>query len=493
MTASHELSAQPAPSARRRRGWLLLCLLAAAGLVGGTLVLVLVGTDRALQQAVAEADAQDPGWRLAQLEEKRVPPPDKDNSALQVLAARRLIPTGWGGSPGYAELFQDLPPEAQLNSQQVAALKAELQKVAKGRDEARKLADMPDGHFVINWTPDVMSTNLSAIQDVRQVVSVLQNDALLRAQEKDPDGAVRSLQAAVSAGQSIGDVPLAVAQLVRIACVSVGTLNLERVLAQGEPSPAALADMQHLLEQEDRQPYLLVMARGERAGSDQCMTWLESGSPSSAKLAPLVGGPGNQEVALLLCLPGEMKREHAGLLHYMNEVVEAAKLPEPERKKRLDQLETTIRQRPVMVRLLAPAMSKLADADRRTHAFQRCAIIMLAAERYRQEHNRWPESVGALAEDGYLEKAPADPYDGAPIRLKRVADGLVIYAVGPDGVDDGGNLDRKMKFARGTDLGFRLWDVAKRRQPPLLPKPRDESPDAGPPGAEQGDTLDSRP
>jgi hypothetical protein len=488
MTTPYDVPAQPAPAAWRRRGWFLVALLAAAGVVAGTLLYLSYGVDRALRDAVAEADAQDPGWRLPQLDEKRVRPQDQDNSALQAQAARRLIPTGFGSASGYAELFQDLPPEAQLNDQQVRALKAELQKAAKGRDEARKLADMPEGHFVMNWAPDFFSTNLSTIQDVRQVVNLLQNDAMLRAQEKDPDGAVRSLQAAVNGGRSIGDVPSAVAQLVRLACVAVGTLNVERMLAQGEPSPAALAELQHLLEEEDRHPYLLVMARGERAGSDQCLTWLESGGPSPAKLAPLVGGPGNQEVAFLLCLPGEMKREHAGLLHYMNEVVEAAKLPGPEGKKRLDQVEATIRQRPVMVRLLAPAMGKMAGADRRMHAHLRCAIVMLAAERYRQEHNRWPGSVQDLVNDGYLEGLPADPYDGAAVRLKRVADGLVIYAVGPDGQDDGGNLDRKMTFARGTDLGFRLWDVAKRRQPPLPPKPpppaaSPDSPADAPPGA----------
>jgi hypothetical protein len=485
MTVPHQLPAEPQAPAWRRRGCLLLCLLVAGGLLVAALVFLAAGSDRALQEAVAEADAQDPGWRLPQLEEKRVPPPDKDNSALQVLAARRLIPTNWGGSPGYTNLFQDLPPEAQLNAQQLAALKAELQKVTKGRDEARKLADMPDGHFVINWTPDVMSTNLSVIQDVRQVVSVLQNDALLRAQEKDPDGAVRSLQAAVDGGRSIGDVPMAIPQLVRIACVAVGTLNLERVLAQGEPSPAALAEFQHLLEEEDRHPYLLVMARGERAGSDQCMTWLESGNVSSAQITAVAGGPGNETLALYLRVPGEMKRERAALLRYMNQLVESAKQPEPERKKRLEALEASIRKQPPLVRLLAPAMSKMADADRRMHGHLRCAVVLLAAERYRQEHNRWPESVRALVDDGYLREAPVDPYDGARIRLKRVADGLVIYAVGPDGQDDGGNLDRKMTFPRGTDLGFRLWDVSKRRQPPLPPKPTEPPvPPDSPPGAE---------
>jgi hypothetical protein len=39
----------------------------------------------------------------------------------------------------------------------------------------------------------------------------------------------------------------------------------------------------------------------------------------------------------------------------------------------------------------------------------------------------------------------------------------VIYSVGDDGVDHGGDLDSPLQ--KGKDRGLRLWDVAKRRQP----------------------------
>jgi hypothetical protein len=45
----------------------------------------------------------------------------------------------------------------------------------------------------------------------------------------------------------------------------------------------------------------------------------------------------------------------------------------------------------------------------------------------------------------------------------------MIYAVGPDLVDNGGKLHLSAN-PRGTDLGFRLWDVPARRQLPLPPK-----------------------
>jgi hypothetical protein len=95
----------------------------------------------------------------------------------------------------------------------------------------------------------------------------------------------------------------------------------------------------------------------------------------------------------------------------------------------------------------------------------RCAIVALAAERYRRARGQWPETLEALAAVGYLKQVPTDVFDGRPLRWRRLDDGAVVYSVGPDGQDNGGKLDPKNPAAPGTDVGIRLWDVARRRQP----------------------------
>jgi hypothetical protein len=82
-------------------------------------------------------------------------------------------------------------------------------------------------------------------------------------------------------------------------------------------------------------------------------------------------------------------------------------------------------------------------------------------------------SLEALVADGLLQRVPADPYDGAPLRYRRHDDRVVIYSVAMDRQDDGGTFDGKAGMTRGTDLGFTLWDVAHRR---LLPLPAAEPP-----------------
>jgi hypothetical protein len=37
-----------------------------------------------------------------------------------------------------------------------------------------------------------------------------------------------------------------------------------------------------------------------------------------------------------------------------------------------------------------------------------------------------------------MPQVPLDPFTGQPLKLKPTAYGVVVYSVGPDGVDDGG-------------------------------------------------------
>jgi hypothetical protein len=64
-----------------------------------------------------------------------------------------------------------------------------------------------------------------------------------------------------------------------------------------------------------------------------------------------------------------------------------------------------------------------------------------------------------------LSRVPLDPFDAAPLRYRRLDKGVVVYSIGPDGEDNGGKFDKHAN-KQGTDLGFRLWDVVQRRQPP---------------------------
>ena len=170
--------------------------------------------------------------------------------------------------------------------------------------------------------------------------------------------------------------------------------------------------------------------------------------------------------ALQVGVPGNLARRRAEFLRAMTQLVEVAKRPPDQWQPDLDRLAAEGTRSAFIVRFHAPPVDDVARTMLQNHAMLRCSICAAAAERFRRTNGRWPVSLGELVTAGLL-RTPTDPYDGQPVRLKRVSDGLVVYTVGPDKTDDGGNLSPNP--TPGTDCGLRLWDVPARRQPPRPP------------------------
>jgi hypothetical protein len=446
------------PFWKRRPFWVILTLVFLFSVLGWVFGVAWVAAQRALQEALAEADRLDPGWRLQDLEAQRAPVPDEENAALQVMAAKRLLPAKWPNSKTY-QLTQQVHAPEQLTAAQFALLQAEFANAAEARTEVRKLALLPHGRY-----PPVTDSRPAFGMEALALAKMLLLDALLLAQEGDVDGALRCCRGSLNAGRSFGDEPVFFSQLVRLACQTVALQGIEHTLAQGEPADAALADLQELLRQEEAEPWLLHMMRGERAGINEAI------QAGKTELSDLTQAYPNGTLELLeLSLPGARLQNLAGHITYLNQMVEIAKAPVEEQANRTKELEAGTGRQPLLVRRSVPVLRNLAlENSLSGHANLRCAIAALAAERYRHRHGHWPEQLSALVPE-FLPGVSLDPFDGAPLRVCRTDDGLVIYSPGADRQDNGGKINRENSATPGTDLGLRLWDTGKRRQPASEP------------------------
>jgi len=475
MAAPSEAAApfEPAYSAPRPSRWqrtrrISLIALALIVLLPGVYLYFQKAAHDDLQAAIAEVNQLDPGWRLDELLARRRDVPPGKNSATVVIAARKLF-----GSSNFKvqDKLDDVPPPLRLQDDVAELLRGELKPLAAAIAEAGKLAKLPSGRFTTAYTPDFISTVLPDVQSIRPVAALLHLDIWLKAHEGDFQGAWVSAQAMLNAGRAVGDEPLFLTLLIRTAVQSMTVANLERILGQGEVPASALAEMAKALEEESAEPLLRIGARGERAGMHQLFEKVESGEVQWKNVMTVIGGKGSAWDERLddLVPKGMIIRSHAWYLRAMSRVVEASQFSAMEQERVLKEVEKSVANAPRIANLLFPAVTRLAEAERREDTRMACAVAALAAEQFRLAQQRWPGSLEDLVKAGFLKNAPMDLYDGKPLRLRQAADGLVLYSIGADGTYRGEALDNLTAVDQrimGQRIEFRLWALAARRRPP---------------------------
>jgi hypothetical protein len=461
----------------------------------GSYAFVVISGNIQLKDATAEAEQLDGPWRLADIDAKRGAVPDAENSSLQVAAAAQALPAKWprwdhnfgsvnnedAADPGAAKdralrwSFSERKPPVPLNDMQIASLKEELKRAQAALAIARKLADLRKGRYPVKFSGDfIRAKNIGHVQAARALTDVLRYDALLRAQDRDSDGAIRSCLAALNAGRSFGDEPGYMSQMVRVACASVATHFVVNTLALCEPGADVLAAAQRALSEDAEEPLLVYAARGERASMDLYLGGIQAGEMSFSQVrSELTGKPSSDELLSrdnweTLRFLASVRTHRAALLRWYTELVEVGKLPPEIRTRRLSELRSGVRSgfrfSELDIDYHIHAGCSLGLGMSRLCAYERCAAVAMALERYRKDRAKWPGDLAELMPK-YLDKIPLDPFDGKPLRFRRFDEGVVVYSVGSDGADNGGHVERTIG-EEGMDFGFRLWDLKYRRQPP---------------------------
>lgn len=436
-------------------------------------------TANKLQQTLAELDRSDPGWRLEVIEAAREDVPEEENSARVVVAAAQRLPRPWPSFGFPEEHFHNLQSNELLSGEDFARLSGELTSAQTALGLTARLADMPRGRHRIQYERNPIATLLPHVQESRNLVMLLDYESMRRNQKDESNKALTACRTALNVARSIGDEPFYISQLVRTACVQHVCRDIERTLGHGEPSPEDMSALQKMLESEDAFLALLAALRGERAMMHTAFQGVARGELSVNELGGWrQGGSASDSLKNTLIDLWRMNtpEDHALYLSLMAARIKEAQRPMHEQAAMEKEFEAKVRELPknaVITRLLLPAVSKMGEAFRRKHALLRSTIVALAAERYRREKKSWPDNLDQLCPP-FLSHVQLDPYDGKPLRYRRLKDGVLIYSAGQDAVENDGNLDRGHSTLRGVDIGIRLWDTARRRQPPKPKGPMQE-------------------
>jgi hypothetical protein len=143
-------------------------------------------------------------------------------------------------------------------------------------------------------------------------------------------------------------------------------------------------------------------------------------------------------------------------LEFFDQLEAAAKMEPEKRKKEFQWIDEEVNDLSVLfftTKMLMPALGKVGMIELRIIAQLDCARTALGVGRFRLAEGRLPESLEALVPK-FIEAVPIDPFDGKPLRYKRLEKGYTIYSVGEDGEDNGGISKSKVQKDEKFDLPF---------------------------------------
>lgn len=455
-----EPDAKPAKPRRRRRyaisGFIFLALLGIYGYL-------IFGDDR-VGRMRAELDRTDPGWRMEEIwaEYLRTIPPDDKNPLTAALVAGGAVPASiysWNSQPNaLPEVLQESPAlDAGIEPRILELAKAKLDELRPALELAHKLRAYRDlGGARTTLGLDGFGTLVPHVDTITRLQTLLKLEGDYHAIADDPDRAMNAAICLVQAGRSLGDEPFIVSQLVRKRGSIYAIEIAERTLGRGSAREELLAELQERLTDELAAPSVVEMLRMERASLDRLYQNFAEGKDSITAMSTryALAVPGSIPVQSAY-FATQRRKEHLDFLNRYSALIEIARAPEPERIARQSNLEPFPSQNSIVAKLVnglgGPEFGFGADLVRTARI--RGAIAAIACERHRMKRGNWPRE---------LDDAPSDPFTGKPMIYRQRESGIAIYSVGPDGEDNGGAFESKLKPKAGHDVGFELLDPDRR-------------------------------
>jgi len=118
----------------------------------------------------------------------------------------------------------------------------------------------------------------------------------------------------------------------------------------------------------------------------------------------------------------------------------------------------------ILLEAMVPALERISLQCHSVRASVQAMITIMAILRYEKSTGRYPDDLEDLVTGGYLKEVPIDPYSGGCLLYKRTQKEFVLYSVGPNFEDDGGQIfysDRGRPITHGTNKGgdWVFWPV----------------------------------
>jgi hypothetical protein len=399
--------------------------------------------DARLAEIVARVRARGSPLTTFELNEYYRPAPERPDMTIEIWAAlgicetstsQRLVANlpivGQGPEP-------PLPPQAwrQLEETEeflsrVSSALATFRNVARHRGTVR---------FPVDFTAGV-ATLLPQTQSMRSGSRIISMQFYVDLHRGRTAEAVARLLDQLALADALDQEPLVVSQFVRLALMGAAFNNIQQLLQCADLSDSEIAEIQLGLRKMEYTACLKQALIGERAlAYSSCVDpRLAEGGASltlaeSRKLSTRAPSRMADAIKSLELYERIFAGADKSLYHALQEGIAA------EAEVKVLSESAWSRYTYAMTILLCPAHRQAVTAFARSAAKRDCADVALAAELYRLRHGSWPGTIEALVPE-FLPSAPLDPFTNLPLKIVVTAEKFIVYSIGSDGVDNGGNL-----------------------------------------------------
>jgi hypothetical protein len=336
-----------------------------------------------------------------------------------------------------------------------------IQDVTNELAELRAAAEKPPRWFQYN--PAGNLTNSAGFPrypfvDMRHAAQWLYVDSLGALHVADLARARQDLHALVQFSEFNREDPTLVAAMIRVAIAGLGLQFTWQALQHTNWTEADLLAMQRDWERVDLLAAVETGFTGERAFTEIAFTiskrkgvgWITSGT-ASRTTASAWDNIKDQAVTMMWNADEDelfALRHHQSSLEAIRALRTGSAWPGVQAliQSHHNDLDRAIgrarglnRFRYLLSAMVIPNTSKAVQTTVRHETLRRLTVTAIALQRFHLRHQRWPETLAELVPE-FLASVPIDPLNAEPFRYRREADGgFVLYSVGEDGRDDGGD------------------------------------------------------
>lgn len=283
----------------------------------------------------------------------------------------------------------------------------------------------PDVDYEVTFS-EFISGSLEHVQAMRAVARYIQARSLLLLAQEDREGALEASILNLRLASHVDSQSVLVTHLVAIAVRGIGLATANQVLRSGPVADSARDALDAELARID-----LTEALGQAVIAERGLGLAAFNEFGLGRFWLTRGFANNAKIYYLDVLDSQLVQASQPF----HEVLQAGP---PAVAKRLSPWN-------MLADMVLPGIDAARQATERNRATTRCLLAVNALTRLEQEGVQ----VTSLADLKLPQEKTIDPFTGESLLMKKTPDGWVVYSVGNNLMDDGGQVDDLADFGLG--------------------------------------------